>query len=754
MALFSGRSGFKGVVLALTVSTCLSRFAFAVDASDKNSSAKPTSSTQPSTEVFDVKEKDIPSPPGAKPSASGADIPPPDFKEFEDDKFINNLLDENGKKAAKPSDKPAPAKEPEPSKADVAPAQKPADVKPVEKKADAKGVAPAAAVPTAPAKDVAAPKEKEPAKAETPSIKEAPAAPDAAIQAQAPTAPVAAAPAPATPIAKEDVKTVAPVPTVAPPVPSAPAVPAVAQDTKAPDAAPVAPVVPASPSVVDAATPPADATVKAPDVAQPVQAEPAKAEAASTAPKVLSEEDKNTYSELKKHLLNFISSAGKKADKPAESKDAAKVDDKAVTPETKPAEVAGETKPAPDAGAAPKDDLDLLEPSKKADSAVPPAADQNTAKAVEGEVKPTDAKPVDSKTAEAKPEDSKAPDAKIPEKKAENAPVPVDIKNPDGNAKNFKSADVVEELPQKKPSYEEIDESEVPVKSEKQKLSDADKAYLQMLDKQRESLPAGKRLSGASMDTLAGISAEITPDKKDGKEPKRIKLQHGKMASVDLDGDSKAASGKMDISVRKIGKGEDAEKSKVKLERAYKALLVGQNGAAISIYKEILEKEPENKDAMFGLATAYHKNSQFEQAREIYTKILKKNPADKEALNNFLVLVAEEAPEDALIELEKLERINSNFSPISAQIAMINLRLGNTDVAARYLRRAILLSPDNISYKYNLAVVYDKAGKEEQALPLYQQVVDAASSGDVVPGSVDKIRERMNYLENKISQKK
>jgi Tfp pilus assembly protein PilF len=176
-------------------------------------------------------------------------------------------------------------------------------------------------------------------------------------------------------------------------------------------------------------------------------------------------------------------------------------------------------------------------------------------------------------------------------------------------------------------------------------------------------------------------------------------------------------------------------------------LLAGQLAASSTIYKEILEKDPNNKDALFGLATAYHKNSQFDQARDIYTKILEKDHNNKEVLNNFLVLVSEEAPEDALIELQKLERINSDFSPIPAQIAMIYLKMNNPQKAERYLRRAVILSPDNITYKYNLAITSDRLENHRQAIRLYRQIVEAVQNGAVIPGSIENIQERLTFLE-------
>jgi len=315
-----------------------------------------------------------------------------------------------------------------------------------------------------------------------------------------------------------------------------------------------------------------------------------------------------------------------------------------------------------------------------------------------------------------------------------------------------KTTDTVEELTPQEPQAVQLEEPEMQQLAIHEKPSEADKAYFKLLDKRREKLPESQRLSDTTREAMGELSTTLAPLKKTAnKSPQYITIERGNTSEpgIEENGVMKSQS-KIDVSVRNVGSNEVVEKTKVKLEKAYKALLVGQTAAAINIYKEVLDREPSSRDAMFGLATAYHKNNQFEQARAIYTDILRVDPSNKEALNNFLVLVAEEAPEDALIELEKLERINSDFSPIAAQIAMINLKLGNPEKAARYLRRAILLSPENISYKYNLAITYDKLGKDEQAVQLYRQIINAVRGGAIISGSIDKVIERTTYLEKKI----
>lgn len=668
MAILSVKIRILGNLKVIAVALAVASYAAA--------NAAGTGATQATTEVFDVKEKDLPT--AAAPAPSKNDIPAPDFKEFEDEKFIDNLLGENGKSPAAPNTKA------EPDKA-LSGAIEPAPVVPVEAPADDKP----------PVVDDIKPAE-------------------------------IAAPNPET---KPD-----------------------AQDAPAP----TAPLEAAKPLETNA-TAPTDSTATTAETA-----------ATSPSPDLLTDEEKALYVELKKHLLSFVEgtthistastvdTVAPVAEKPTNEATQESKPEDAVPPQpaasapdaptATPTANASEEKAAPGktnvianelAGELASEIDELLEPKKEPTKEPAVTAVDKTA----------------TPHAEEKKTEDKAAAPAVTETKPVTPPQIAETKAPALAAKTDTAAEIPAAKTKEFAATEP--EEEKPVAT-KEKPSEADKAYFKLLDKKHDALPEDKKLSSSSKNTIEGISSAIAPVKKSSKkQPEYIKVERGgnSQATIEEDGVIKSQN-KMDLSVRKVGKNEDVEKSKVKLEKAYKALLLGQVSAATNLYKDVLEKEPDNKEAMFGLATSYHKNSQFEQARAIYTKLLSKEPDNKEALNNFLVLVAEEAPEDALIELEKLERINSDFSPIPAQIAMINLKLGETEKAARYLRRAILLSPDNVSYKYNLAITYDKLGKQDQAVQLYHQVIESARNGAVIPGSLDKLIERATYLERKITEKK
>jgi len=294
-----------------------------------------------------------------------------------------------------------------------------------------------------------------------------------------------------------------------------------------------------------------------------------------------------------------------------------------------------------------------------------------------------------------------------------------------------------------------------PDNSKQDVLSESDKAYFEMLRYKSKSLPANERLSDEETKAFNNVEESMLASKKQSRQnlsSNKVELYHNDNDEFDnLDNTNESSSknsNSMHLSIKDTS--NDEAKLDIKLQTAYKALMSEQFSAAITLYKTILEESKTNKQALFGLATSYHKNRQLKDAREIYTKILAIDPNDEEALNNFLVLIAAESPDSALIELKKLERISPDFSPICAQIGMIYLKLKDYEKAERYLRRAVSLSPTNVSYRYNLAITLDQQGKIIQAINLYKDILAAAKDGAMIPGSIEQISDRLAFLQSKL----
>lgn len=111
-----------------------------------------------------------------------------------------------------------------------------------------------------------------------------------------------------------------------------------------------------------------------------------------------------------------------------------------------------------------------------------------------------------------------------------------------------------------------------------------------------------------------------------------------------------------------------------------------------------------------------------------------------------MALISDESPQEALAELERLEQRNPNFSPIPAQQAVLLTKLGYTDRAREKILRAIELAPDNLTYKYNLAVMMDKSGNYIDASALYRLLIEAALNGQKIPAPTASLQKRLNFI--------
>lgn len=253
--------------------------------------------------------------------------------------------------------------------------------------------------------------------------------------------------------------------------------------------------------------------------------------------------------------------------------------------------------------------------------------------------------------------------------------------------------------------------------------------------------PAPDKLSDESKTILSHIPSKIeTPKQKAGGKMAISRMSPGIQAFPEKKVETYDAVG---LSIKVARPGLD---SNFELNRAYNALMGGDTITAIDAYKNIIASEPENEDALFGLATIYHRLGQLDKARPYYAALLQVNPNHREGLNNFLALVSEESPQEALAELERLEQRNPDFSPIPAQQATVLQKLGYPDRAREKMLRAMELAPENLTYAYNLAVMLDRDGYYNDAAALYRMLIDASLKGAKVPAPMETLQKRLNFI--------
>ena len=182
-------------------------------------------------------------------------------------------------------------------------------------------------------------------------------------------------------------------------------------------------------------------------------------------------------------------------------------------------------------------------------------------------------------------------------------------------------------------------------------------------------------------------------------------------------------------------------------DAARRSLNAGGARSALAIYDELLERQPRDRVALLGKATALHRLNRPGDAINAYEAVLRHYPDEITALTNLLGLIGVQTPESALQQLRRLYTNNPGFGAVAAQMAMIHLQLGDSANAIRLMSEAAALALDNPVYWINLAIMHDRVGDSQAAISAYEHaLLVTGGSAEALPLSVDAMRERLRYL--------
>lgn len=239
----------------------------------------------------------------------------------------------------------------------------------------------------------------------------------------------------------------------------------------------------------------------------------------------------------------------------------------------------------------------------------------------------------------------------------------------------------------------------------------------------KESISKLKFYQGRKNSKVTIDGANYTPDKNDG------------------------AQNESQINIIVIEEGSDSLNIRTKEKLAYNTALIGQYEAAIALYKQVIKVEPHNHNAKFALAVIYQKLNQLEMAKKIYQDLLKSDFDDQEKIiSNLLAIMIEESPKGAVYFLSRLALQHPDSSYIQAQLGLASAKMKDYQSAITLFEKALSMSPDNINYRYNLAVIYDNLLENDKALANYQEVLNNYSNQSQI--SIDQVKSRITALKN------
>lgn len=161
------------------------------------------------------------------------------------------------------------------------------------------------------------------------------------------------------------------------------------------------------------------------------------------------------------------------------------------------------------------------------------------------------------------------------------------------------------------------------------------------------------------------------------------------------------------------------------LSGAYQAYVSGDIASAQTQYQRVLQQEPNNRDALLGIAAIAVNRGQNAQAGSFYNRLLELDPNDVEASAGIASLQRSD-PAQAESRLKKILAQNPNTGSALFALGNVYAQQSRWAEAQQFYFRAFGATPGDADYAYNLAVSLDKLNQGRLALDYYQRSLQLA----------------------------
>jgi tetratricopeptide (TPR) repeat protein len=183
--------------------------------------------------------------------------------------------------------------------------------------------------------------------------------------------------------------------------------------------------------------------------------------------------------------------------------------------------------------------------------------------------------------------------------------------------------------------------------------------------------------------------------------------------------------------------------------QAYRALQSGKLDQAETLYRAAAEAEPQNLDAVLGLATIAAQRGNAQQAIGFYDRALELEPHNAVALAGLISIIGQADPQLSESRLKQL--IAREPSPF-LYFSLGNLYAGQRAWASAQNAyfQAYQLQPDNPDYAYNLAIGLEHLNQPKLALTYYRKALDLSFQKGQSNFDQNRVIERIGQLSARV----
>lgn len=157
---------------------------------------------------------------------------------------------------------------------------------------------------------------------------------------------------------------------------------------------------------------------------------------------------------------------------------------------------------------------------------------------------------------------------------------------------------------------------------------------------------------------------------------------------------------------------------------AYQAFMAGDDATAGRLYRQLLQAEPRNVDALLGLAAVAARQENMDEAARDYAHALELEPRNSVAQAGLIALMSQADPVAAESRLKSLLAQQPDAAYLHAALGGVYAEQNRWPDAQQSYFQAFRLEPGNAEHAYNLAISLDQMGKADLALDYYQRCRD------------------------------
>lgn len=178
----------------------------------------------------------------------------------------------------------------------------------------------------------------------------------------------------------------------------------------------------------------------------------------------------------------------------------------------------------------------------------------------------------------------------------------------------------------------------------------------------------------------------------------------------------------------------------------YAAFEAGRFAEAEAAYRRALDEEPQNTDAMLGLAASLVRLGRADEASREYMRVLQVDPRNPVAQTGLIAILGGLNPEGSE---ERLRVLAAGGAGPFVNFALGNLYAaqGRWDRARDQFAEAVRGQPANAEYAYNLAVSLDHLGQRRPALEQYRRALDLVAASPASAIDPKRLSTRIAELE-------